>query len=328
MSPLYSIEYELSEELSARVAEAFLRGPAKDAPSGLSFWKSISILLLCTFGSGALLVLCYLAEMPIGLVFIPAALLGLFGGVLCRVVVATATAVVSGGLARWVIRRRLIRQIPDSYDRNVRWTFANEEFQVHTADKDRQMPWSALRRFRADPEFWFLGVQDGTELILPVENLSNDLRTLILSKTANLSAPAKTADRSSIGCADIGWLAKNESRLKPEDSGQRSHLPFTESPKSEGILNDRIRRELPRKPPISQFLIVIFSLGGTLFLLRPGQLEAPSPSLENLVVIGALMLGASFSIGLLVKRAWRPGKLTLEGAVSVQPKSRARVHER
>lgn len=319
MPLLYSFEYEISEELSARMADSFVRQRRKQAPLDAKFWKAISFLLLCTLVSAALVAISYLAEISIAILFIPAVFLGLFGGVLFLVMISIVTARVIEGISVWLIRRRLIASIPHSYDRKVRWTFTNEGFHVHTADKDRQVPWHAIRRFLSDSDFWFLGVQDGPDLILPVENLGTDVKELIRAKAANLLATTtQTSDQSVDRGNAVVFPERSQRSLKPEQVGEQMGLPFTEPSISPAILDDGNRQQLKRKTPFGRFMYVIFSIGVTIFLLQKNHLAETNPPIGKLVAIGALAIGASFAAALMVKRALEPAKVTPEKAKSVR----------
>jgi hypothetical protein len=284
MSPIHSFEYELDEESSARATEVFIRGQCLKAPVTAKQWRAMGVLLICALVSGALLTLGYWAELPIGILFIPGAFLGLFGGVLSLAIFAIVTGALVAWPARWVIRRRLLAQVPDSYDQKVHWTLTEQEFHVHTASKDYQLPWEQVRRFLADSEFWFLGIQNGPDLILPVEKLPNEVRELIRSKTANLPVTvAKTVNHSGNRATAV---------VRPD----------TESASLELIAAEGARQRLIRKPWFGQFLKVTVATGVTLFLLQEGYLGVPRQQVGNLWVIVALALGAGCVLVLLVKR--------------------------
>jgi hypothetical protein len=186
VSQAHSFEYELSQELAERAAEAFLRTRARRVPLDARCWRAMSILLLCALVSAALAGMGYLAQVPVALAFVPLALLGLFGGVLSLAAISFLIGTTIVGLSRWLIRRRLIAGIPHSQDRTVRWTFTDEWFHAQTADKTRQVPWTAIRRVLVDPDFWFLQLHDGPELVLPVVNLSAEVRDLISKRAGGL----------------------------------------------------------------------------------------------------------------------------------------------
>jgi hypothetical protein len=179
------------------------------------------------------------------------------------------------GMLSWLIRRRLLAEIFRWRDRKVRWTFSNEGFRVHAADKDRDVPWHAVRRLVPDCDFWFLGIQDGPDLILPIENLGHEEKEFIRAKAAI-----------------------------DQQVGPR----FTEPTTPRATLQEGIRQQPTRKTPLGRFLFVLFSIGGTIFLLQERHLAGPNPSLEKFVLIGALALGASFALALLVMRAFKPAK--------------------
>jgi hypothetical protein len=301
MSPVYSFEYELDKETAARAAEVFVRAQRLKVPMTAKQWRAMGVLLLCASVSGALLFLGYVADVSTGILFIPGAFLGLFGGVLSLAMFSFVSAAMIAGPARWIMRRRLLDQVPDSYDRKVHWTFTEQEFRVHTATKDRQVSWQEVRRFLADSDFWFLGVRNGSDLILPVENLAFEVRELIRRKTANLPVTAaKAANRSGDLSSTVVRRGKDEGQLTSLPRGDQSNLPDTESTSLEPIPDEGAR--LKQEPWIGRFLKVIVATGVTLFLLQEGYLGVPRQQAGNLLVIGALMLGAGCAVALLVKR--------------------------
>jgi hypothetical protein len=273
MPPGFVVEYEANEDLCARVTEAFIRVRGKRPPLDVRFWRAMGILLLCALGSAALAAVCYRNDLLAGIAFVPEAFVGLFGGALLLVVVAVVAAALLERFARRTIRRRLVAQLPDSFDRSIRWNLTEESFRVRTAEKDRETPWNSLRRLVIDPEFWFFLVDDGTELILPAAILSDDLRQLIRRKAANLSAATPPADPVTDKGADVP--------------------PGT-------------NRERRRNLPVSRFLGGVLALGAALFVLQttnPGVFPAPD---RNLVLVAALAFGFTAAVGLAVKRALRP----------------------
>ena len=192
MAPHYNFEYEFNEALIDRVADAFLRHQKKKAPLNAKFWKGLLVMLFCTVLFGTLTVFGILTDLPMVIMMIPILLLGFFGCLLSLALILISTAFAVAPFSRWIIRRRLLSFIPHSYDRTIRWTFADENFGVKTTDVDRQLPWSAIRRLYQEPDFWFLGVQNGPDLILPVETLNNEVKEFILSKTADVCVSAQS----------------------------------------------------------------------------------------------------------------------------------------
>jgi len=58
-----------------------------------------------------------------------------------------------------------------------------------------------------------------------------------------------------------------------------------------------------RKTPLARFLVVTVWIAGVLYLLQKSELMDPNVPFGNLVVMGALAVGFSFSIHSLIKRA-------------------------
>jgi len=279
MSLAYTFDYELSEDLAARVADAFVRSRFRHAPLDAKFWKAMALLLVCAVASGAMLALGYTVELPLPILVVPAAFLGLFGGVLALATSAIVAARLIQGPSRWLIRRRMLAGLPAPLERKVRWTFTDDGFHVRSANNDRQIPWQDLRSFIADPEFLFLSIKKGPDLVLPVENLSNEVKDLLRAKAASSLVPAgQTSDRL-------------VDRV-PADPEQGS------TPAIQGMWPRQTR-----KTPLARFLVVTVWIAGMIFLLQKIGLIDPNVAFGNLVVMGALAVGFSFSIVSLIKRA-------------------------
>jgi hypothetical protein len=269
MTSAFAVEFEANEDLCTRVAEALIRIRGKRVPLNAPFWRAIGVLFLCALGSTALAALCYRHDLPAGVALIPEAFVGFFGGVLLLVVVAVVPAALLEPIARLTIRRRLVAQLPDSFDRSVRWDFTEETFRIRTAQKDRETPWSALRCLVIDPEFWFFSVDDSKELILPAAILSNDLQELIRRKAA-ASPPADSAIGNG---AEVARGTENKSR---------------------------------RSLPVVRFLTGVIALGVSLVVVQTTNADA-FPALDrNLVLATALVFGFSAALGLAVLRVFRP----------------------
>jgi hypothetical protein len=299
MSPSYLFEYEASEELSARAADAFLRSRRGQAPLDAKFWKAIGVLLLCTFVAAAVYALCSLAALSIAFRLIPALFLGLFGGVLSLVAVLVPASRAIERVSSWFIRRRLQAGIPDSLDRTVRWTFTSEGFQVRVAEKHRKTPWSAIRRFVPDSEFWFFGVQDGPELVLPVDNLPNEVKELICAKTAHLVSEIPRASAVVRANVAISPERRHES-FQPAPIATAAIQPSTGRPTRGPITDPGLSHRRSRS---GRLLIVTGAIAATLFVLQQNHMTDLDPPTENLVILGAVAVGAGFAILLLVRRA-------------------------
>jgi hypothetical protein len=201
----------------------------------------MSILLLCALVSAALAGMGYLAQVPVALVFVPLALLGLFGGVLSLAAISFLIGTTTVGLSRWLIRRRLIAGLPHSQNRTVRWTFTDEGFHVQTADKTSQVPWTAIRRVLMDPDFWFLQVHDGLELVLPVVNLSAEVRDLICKRAAVLPPASLQMSHAfnDQGAGVVGAVDSHGGLMSLQPGSPWGPLP--ERPTLEGIRGEGAR---------------------------------------------------------------------------------------
>jgi len=113
---------------------------------------------------------------------IPIAVFAIFGGMLLILLLLHLFVVVARPLVRWNVRRQMMAGYQDLADRTIRWTFADDQFEVHSALRDREVPWEQLRRIRVWPGFWALGLKGGPDLMLPMEHLATDVQRLIRRK--------------------------------------------------------------------------------------------------------------------------------------------------
>jgi hypothetical protein len=250
----------------------------------------------------------YLAQVPVALVFVPLALLGLFGGVLSLVAISILISTTTVGWSRWLIRRRLIAGLPHAQGRTVRWTFTDEGFQVQTAAKTRQVPWTAIRRVLVDPDFWFLQVHDGPELLLPAVHLSAEVRNLICKRAAVL--PPVSLQRSH-ACNDPGagvvGAADGHGRFQslPLESPWE---PLPERATLEGVRPEGARKRLAGKGWFSRIVWVLISIAGTMFFLQETNLVDGHAVDGRLLGMVAVALGAAFAMARMIQRVAKKAK--------------------
>ena len=287
-----SLEYEQSEDLATRAADAFVRSRYKKTRPDAKLWRAMSILLLCAFASALLAAVGYLAEVPVVLLFVPLALLGLFGGVVFLAMFSLLAGIVADACLHRVVRRRMIAAIPLSDERTVRWTFTDNGFEVQGAGKARQVPWSAVRSIVPSSDFWFLSVEGGPDLALPVENLAADVRNSILSKVA--------------ATAIEGRLEQGEGDRSPEPIAERGSQPFAVRGAMEILPSGGHETRSTRNLPLRRFASAMVAIAVTVFLLQRNEFVGPVIAGKYFVPIGALAIGAAFPVALLIRRALKP----------------------
>ena len=185
MSARFAIEYEFSDALAARAASMFVRSSSQHLSA--KFWAALPVLVLYAALSGLIFLLGYMLDLPGPLMVIPYAVVTIFGGMLAIILILHGVALFFEAAARWRIRRQLLADFAN-LDRTVRWSFADDRFKVHSAFSDRNVPWSDVRLFIPERDFWMLGIKEGPNLLLPVEQLTADLEDLIRNKAP---APGK-----------------------------------------------------------------------------------------------------------------------------------------
>jgi hypothetical protein len=288
-----SLEYEQSENLAIRAAEAFVRSRhGKKTPLDAKVWRSMLILLLCAGVSASLAGLGYLAEVPVAVLFVPLALLGLFGGVVFLAMFSLLAGIVADACLPRVVRRRMVAAVPPPDERGVRWTFTDDGFEVQSAGKARQVPWSAVRFIMPSPDFWFLSVEGSPDLVLPVENLADDVRDSIRSKVA--------------ATAIEGRKEQGEGLRAQEQITERKSQPFATRGTTELFPSGGHERRSTRNLPLRRFASAMVAIAVTVFLLQRQEFVGAEIAGKHIVVISALALGAGFPVVLLIRRALKP----------------------
>jgi hypothetical protein len=189
MPQTYSVQYELNDEIAARAADALTHMPAHQFDA--KFWKGLVSLVVLTVIGGLMVLLGEFMDFEWWLKLPLYAFLGVFGGLLVLLLSLhffawCITCILP--LARWNIRRSMLKPFRDLGDRTVRWVFTDEQFETHTVNKDREVPWSSLKRVRLLPGFWGLATKKGPTLLLPEEHLSADIQNLIRRKAQEVGA--------------------------------------------------------------------------------------------------------------------------------------------
>jgi hypothetical protein len=190
MNPRFSVEYEFDDALAGRAAGMFVRANSKKLSA--KFWAALPVLVLYAVLSGLIFTLGRMLEIPAPIMLIPYALVAIFGGILVLLMGLHGIALLLEAVARWRIRRQLLKPF-SSLDRTVRWTFTDDRFEVLSAISDRKVPWSDVRLFVPEREFWLIGIKDGPNLILPVQYLAAKQLESIRDKAedATLVAPTR-----------------------------------------------------------------------------------------------------------------------------------------
>ena len=196
MNPRFSVEYEFDDALAGRAARMFVRVNSKKLAA--KFWAALPVLVLYAVLSGLILTLGQMLEIPAPIMLIPYVLVAIFGGMLVLLMGLHGVALLLEAVARWRIRRQLLEPF-SSLERRVRWTFTEDRFEVQSAISDRKVPWSDVRLFVPEREFWLIGIKDGPNLLLPVQYLAANQLELIRDKAedATLVAPTSALRRES-----------------------------------------------------------------------------------------------------------------------------------
>ncbi len=189
MSQSYSTQYEFNEEIAARAVDAFIRTPRQGLDE--KFWKGLKILVVITAMSGYAVYLGIDLELNLWSLVLPLTMLVAFGSLLVIVLsvhfLAWAITCILP-LARWNLRRLMMKPFRDLGDRTVRWVFTEERFEVHLLNKDREIPWDQLGKLRIFEGFWAFDLKRGPSLMLPEAFLSPDIQNLIRRKAGEVGA--------------------------------------------------------------------------------------------------------------------------------------------
>jgi hypothetical protein len=176
--PLGSFEYEVTDDLAAQSAVVFYQSQIQHVKEGLP-QKGVTapVTSLATVMATLLF--------AIGLALFSldnSALKWMLIGVACLVLLVLsfkAALYYLPAFTRWYARRGALRAVRKLPDRHVRWTFYEDRIETQTGTVERIVPWGDVRRVLALPDFWFLGLNSGTILSIPVQVLRDDLQTLI-----------------------------------------------------------------------------------------------------------------------------------------------------
>lgn len=90
--------------------------------------------------------------------------------------------------ARWYTGRTVRRELRKLSHRTIRWTFFDDRFETHSAAINRKVPWTDLREVQLLPGFWFLNLESGPQLSIPLMALSADVQAIILRKGTEAGA--------------------------------------------------------------------------------------------------------------------------------------------
>ncbi len=183
MPQAYSIQYEFNEEIAEQAADAFIRMPRQELDA--KFWKALVGLVVFTALGGLMVLLGEYMDFDWWLMLPLFAFLGVFGGLLVILLSLhffTWCVTCIFPLARWSLRRSMMKPFRDLGDCTIRWVFSDEKFEVHTANKDREVPWSNLKQVRIVRGFWGLRMIGSPTLMLPAAHLSPDIQNLIRRK--------------------------------------------------------------------------------------------------------------------------------------------------
>jgi hypothetical protein len=175
-----SIQYEFTDALAERAANSYIRANLNNLDS--KFWTALAGLVLFVVLLGLAVLLGIFLDMDWWILIIPIAFLVIFGGMLLILLLLHFFTVAARPLVRWNVRRQMMAGYQDLADRTIRWTFADDRFQVHSGLRDREVPWEGLRRIRVWPGFWALGLKGGPDLMLPMEFLPVDVQRVIRRK--------------------------------------------------------------------------------------------------------------------------------------------------
>jgi hypothetical protein len=189
MPQTYSIKYEFNDEIAAQAVDAFVHMPTHKFDA--TFWKGLISLVVLTAIGGLMVFLGEYMDFEWWLKLPLYAFLGVFGGLLVLLLSLHCfawciTRIIP--LARWSVRRSMLKPFRDLGDRTIRWVFLDEKFEVHTVNKDREVLWSSLKQVRFMPGFWGLAIKKGPTLLLPEEHLSADIQILIRRKAQEVGA--------------------------------------------------------------------------------------------------------------------------------------------
>jgi len=84
--------------------------------------------------------------------------------------------------ARWYVRRLARRMARRLSSRTIRWTFFEDRLETNSAETQRNLAWTELKRLDELPEFWCLHWKSGLQLIIPVTALSAEMQEFIRRK--------------------------------------------------------------------------------------------------------------------------------------------------
>jgi hypothetical protein len=90
--------------------------------------------------------------------------------------------------ARWYIRKMARRMVRRLSSRTIRWTFFEDRLETKSANTQRNMAWTELKRLDVLPEFWCLHWKSRLQLIVPATALPAELQALILRKACQVGA--------------------------------------------------------------------------------------------------------------------------------------------
>jgi hypothetical protein len=183
MPQSYSTQYEFNEEIAARAVDAFIKTPRHRLDE--KFWKGLKILVVITGLSAYAVYLGIDMELNLWSLVLPLTTLLAFGSLLVIVLSLhffswAITRILP--LARWNLRRMMMKPFRDLGDRTVRWVFTEERFEVHLMNKDREIPWDQLGKIRIFEGFWALDLKKGPSLMLPDDVINSDIQNLIRRK--------------------------------------------------------------------------------------------------------------------------------------------------
>jgi hypothetical protein len=181
-----TVEYQLTPDIAARAADAFVRVRGRDLAR--HFRKALVWFGLYAGFCAAAVTFAHLTHADDWFTLVMTGFAAVSGGLFLLILGFYALALVRLRAAG----RRCHREVGDDYTAapapTVRWVLTADGFETTLRGQTRGVAWSGVRAFLVTPEFWIVGVKNGPDLFLPREAASAGVEALLREKLGEPTA--------------------------------------------------------------------------------------------------------------------------------------------